>query len=116
MSDVQQIIEQIAAKIGTTAEAAWPLYVQYIWADGLTGVVLGSIALIALSVVGTKALKWQLAKKDLNGDDLLFMGLVGVVLFVGPMIGCCAAIGTSLPRALAPAGAAIHDVVVKATR
>lgn len=116
MSDVPEIIRQIAEKVGTTAEAAWPLYVQYVWANGVAQIIGGSLMIIAAAVVAYLSVK---NRKIFLHREYGFVEPTVIFPGIAVLVLCCAGfacIFSGLPEVLAPAGAAIHEVVGKVTR
>ncbi len=116
MSDVPEIIREIAEKIGTTAEAAWPLYVQYTYADALAPcLVVGG--LFAFVLVLASAL-WVTAYrgKSLDTEVRLALALAPGLVLTLLAIVCAICLSTNLPAVIAPEGAAIHHVIQRVVR
>ncbi len=112
MSEVPDVIREIAEKIGTTAEAAWPLYCDFIRADAVAPMVGCGIAFsfVLFGACAAWVIAWRLWG-DLAEEGKVAMTLIPGVIVMLVGLFCGGVVSEHLAAALQPQGAAIDRVV-----
>lgn len=100
----EDLLREFATEIGTTLEAAWPHYVRYIWADSLSGVLVGLlIGLFAAWIFRRKVDPDNESGVELRAAKWISFAVVGLTAAL--------IVGSSLPGVIAPEGAALANIV-----
>lgn len=115
MDKVMDVMRLMAEKLGTTVETLAPHYVQYVWACGLVGVIIGVFLLCIMAPASAYLVAWGLRglvdRKIVNEEPRMVAIGIGVLLGLGSVIGGVVAIGFSLPAMLAPEGYAVAQLL-----
>ena len=106
---VERVLTEISKGIGTTVEYAWPEYVRYAWACGLTGALAGA-CLMAIGVAAAIA-AWRFYRRE--NYELTFPSII--VAAFSLWLGAVAFFG-NLPAVIAPEGKAISEIISNVTR
>ena len=109
MDKATELLEQLAAKLGTTVETLWPQCVGGVWVDALVTVVV-LVLLAALLVCARRtALKKCVASDDDAGAVIveLVFGFLAVMF----LIACADFGGEALAALMYPEGAALRELL-----
>lgn len=98
-------LDALAAKIGSTAEQAWPVYLSYVRTEALMG-CCGPLVLLVIFFVLQGWVRKRL-NEDFAGHAILFSLLIGG----GIMLATVFEASSKLPRVVNPAGYVIGQVV-----
>lgn len=115
-----QALRELAEKLGTTVDQAWPLYVRYqqvACVVSIIGAIVIGIAMVAMIKIGARRLEaWR---EHSSGDsyvkaaDIAVYRMAGWIFPVLLFLAASAIIAHSLPGAIAPEGYAISKLIGK---
>jgi ABC-type enterobactin transport system permease subunit len=101
--NLQETLNALAQKLGTTAERVYPLFVEKERLEGYIGITLSLI----LTVLFTAAARWCLQYREENDDGFL----LGVVIIGVMAIVASIQIWLHIPKVFYPEPAAIETIL-----
>jgi len=115
---LNKVLDGLSKRFGATGTELWKVYVHYIWACGLTATLTDLITiaftiywLVTLSARFKKGL--DVASKYIDDSEVViyvYIILVSICAIICTIAAICS-IQTDLPQMLAPAGAAIQNIL-----
>lgn len=99
-------LDALAAKLGTTVEQAWPMYVGFVQTEAIINGGLGLLFLVLWTLVLLFGLRQYDATVQDSETVLVTAGGLGIFI----VIPCLFAITAYLPRAINPAGYVVGQV------
>jgi hypothetical protein len=114
-------LREAAGQLGVGFEYAWPAVVRYMWAQALGTTLVLVFGLIMMWVLAIKAKNWLVAEDESIPDDskdkgvpsIVALVILGSACIISGLILCSLAYW--LPILIAPEGAAIMQLIGKAT-
>ena len=114
-------IDVLAAKIGTTAEYLWPLFVKRVFVDAVISLTLAVVVAVVCGAVALKLYRWARQKKmdERYGKEVFILEDVergmcwfglAFLIFVGVLV-LCINVSISVPDLLVPEAKALFQLV-----
>ena len=109
------LIRDLAEKLGTTVDHLWPKYVEYVYVDALSWIIVNCTMALLLFFVSIRFWRKNFEVLESDGDKIPVGKIVSValVLFAGSLAWF--SIGECLPAILNPDGYALQELLEQAT-
>ncbi len=109
-SEAMELLREVMEKAGSTAEAAWPLAVRYVWAQALTTICVAAFffALIPIVFLVARYIDNKIPD-DCEGKTVPYI-VFGIFTFMVIVISLIN-VPSAIPTFIEPAGALIRSMI-----